>query len=86
MPQLGVDGIFADFVEAVVAYYRFRRTNASFPRRQACFRQFIPYSQCPWRCQSKPHMMLLELGLLCSCGAPLISAPPQLLHSLSTIR
>jgi hypothetical protein len=32
--QLGVDGVFADYIEGLVFYYRFRRQNSTFPRRQ----------------------------------------------------
>jgi endo-alpha-1,4-polygalactosaminidase (GH114 family) len=32
--QLGVDGVFSDFVEGVVFYLRFARQNADFPKRQ----------------------------------------------------
>ena len=32
--QLGVDGVFSDYIEGLVFYYRVRRQNASFPRRQ----------------------------------------------------
>ena len=32
--QLGVDGVFSDFVEGVVFYLRFSRQNADFPKRQ----------------------------------------------------
>lgn len=34
--QLGVDGVFADFIEGLVFYLRFRRQNAEFPKAQVC--------------------------------------------------
>ncbi len=39
--QLGADGVFADYVEALVAYLKFRRANSSFPKRQVRTRRLF---------------------------------------------
>ena len=36
--QLGIDGAFADYVEGLKFYYRFRRQNSKFPRQQVLLR------------------------------------------------
>jgi hypothetical protein len=39
--QLGVDGVFSDFVEGAVFYLRFARANADFPARQVLLFQHL---------------------------------------------